>query len=254
MTKNTAKPPCSAEATWAEGWITLADVIQHGPLQVRAKLNPGALRRYREMTQAGKTPPPIKVGRAPDGRLYLVDGWHRIEAGALQLCEDFSSSGLKVLALVANMTADDIRWAAASANLGHGVPLRPAEYRMVFKAYVKAGRHRHSEGRFKTYREMGAELGKGHTTVYNWMKRDFPRTFAQIGGGENGNSGAEQPRAEVLTFAEEHRREALKAAERARQALQAMTAEGRWEVYKALQGALEEAARLGLREPAEEPF
>lgn len=70
------------EPAWREEWVALGDIVMHQPLQVRARLDVQAVKRYRAMTMAGRVPPPIRLGLR-GGVYYLVDGWHRIEADAL---------------------------------------------------------------------------------------------------------------------------------------------------------------------------
>jgi hypothetical protein len=257
MDKNNADAAhFSADAegpAWVAEAIKLADVIQHQELQVRRRLDPGAVKRYADWTRDGREPPPIKVGRV-DGRLYLVDGWHRVRAGALVHASGLDDDG-RVMALVAEMSERELRWQAAIANMGHGVPLRAAEYREVFRAFIKAGKHKLGRGKVMSYREMATEVGKGHTTVREWMRRDFPGLYRSIGGHDNGNRGAESPKGEVVTLAEEHWAAALAAAEALRQHVPGLDSpQARWEVLQALEGILAEVKRLGVQEPPRPEF
>ena len=206
--KEATRPTTSpqAEPMWVEEWVPLGSVIKHDPLQVRNRLDAGAVVRYRSMTEAGREPPPIKVGRV-GALLYLVDGWHRMEAGALRTSHSFAN-GAEVLALVADMSVDEVRWESAKANMGHGVPLRKSEMREVFKAFVKAKRHHMGKGKLMSYRDMGAELGMGHTTLRNWTRQDFPSLFAALGDGGQGNVHGDVPAAVIPTLEEEHASEA----------------------------------------------
>lgn len=76
------QPPAIAALQWREEWVRLDTIIQHSPLQVRNKLDNKAVRQYHDWTKAGREPPPIRLGLV-NGRVYLVDGWHRMAAGAL---------------------------------------------------------------------------------------------------------------------------------------------------------------------------
>ena len=75
MTKQADNQPSSAapEPDWQEEWVQLDAVTRHGPYQVRRKLDPEAVKRYRDRTEGGSVPPPIKVARI-DNVLYLIDG------------------------------------------------------------------------------------------------------------------------------------------------------------------------------------
>lgn len=160
---------------WTPELVPVAEIIRHQPYQVRAELDPGAVRRYRDAMRAGCEFPPIKLAKI-NGCYLLVDGWHRLEA---------YEGSLPIAALVAEMTPAAARWEAAKANLNHGLPLKAAERREVFRAYIRAKRHVGPRGRLKSYREIGAEIGGiAHTSLYRWMKADFPRLFSKMGGAE----------------------------------------------------------------------
>jgi hypothetical protein len=171
---------------WAEQYVPLAAIIKHRPFQIRKRLDAGAVRRYREMARAGRVAPPIKVGLIR-GAHYLLDGWHRMEAGAL------TTAGDDVLALVATMTDREARWIAADANTGHGVPLKASEMRGLLGAFIKAGQHKKAHGALMSYREMGEALGKPHTTIRNWVAKDFPKLFRSLQADGMGNPSPGMP-------------------------------------------------------------
>jgi hypothetical protein len=242
-----------AGPSWVEEYLPIAAIIKHGPLQVRSKLDAGAVSRYRSMAEAGKEAPPIKVGRVGD-KLYLVDGWHRMEAGAITTSGN-PWGAQEVLAHVADMSVDEVRWEAAKANMGHGVPLRTRELREVFKAFIKAKRHHLGKGKFMSYREMGAELGMGHTTLRNWTEREFPSLFRALGGGEHGNVRGDVPHVESLTMEQEHAIEAQAALGALVQHAKALgSPEVRWELLKGLEAAAEGLRAAGVSEPEPPPF
>lgn len=178
------------------------------------------------------------------GALFLVDGWHRLEAGALDIDEDLD--GPMALALVADLTESEIRWEAARANMGHGVPLKGREYREVFRAFIKAGKHRDSARQFLSYREMAPIVGKAHTTLRNWMQKDFPSVFAAMGGDEHGNHMGQPGTLEPRTLADELCHEAVKAAEAARLAMAGLSPQQRYRVAEGFKAALQEAERHGM--------
>lgn len=145
--------------------------------QMRAKLDAGAVKRYEGVYRSGKAMPPVKVAQV-DGVFILVDGWHRVAA-----LERLGQT--QVEAEVVDTSRDEALWMAAQANLEHGVPLKAKELREVFRAYVRSKRHVLPRGKFKSYRDIGAELGKPASTIYNWMSKDFPRVAAKMAGHEN---------------------------------------------------------------------
>lgn len=248
MSKSTTK--ASPEIAWVEDYVPLDDIIRHAPWQVRAKLDDKAITRYADMTRAGRIPPPIKVARI-GGKLYLVDGWHRMAAGALQ-CSKGLGPGYEVAVLVANLTEAEAMWEAARANMGHGVPLKSRDLHAVFKAFINAKNHVKPNGTMMSYREIAPEIGKPHTTIRSWMLRYFPATAAKMGGMENGNADAGSP--PLPDPVEEHKAEALEGLRNVTQRLDLLTPETRWEVLQELDAAREEAIRLGVKEPEPTEF
>ncbi len=163
-------------------------------LQVRAKTDPATVRRYANAMKAGAAFPPITVAEL-DGVLVLLDGFHRREAMASLSVRRSAAQ------LVTARTFEDARWKAAQANLQHGRPYSRSEVREAFRAYVGASQHRHGgrrRGTLKSYREMGADLGQPHTTLRNWMRRDFPTVFRALAdGGEGVRSLGDLPNADT---------------------------------------------------------
>jgi hypothetical protein len=250
--ENNQPSSVAPESGWSEESVLLKDIIQHGPLQVRHRLDKAAVKRYSDMTKAGSSPPPIKVGKVGD-KLYLVDGWHRLEAGAVEQGFGFDT----VMALVKEMTEDEVRWEAAKANLGHGVPLKTREYRNVFRAFIRAKQHHKGRGRFLSYREMAAALGVGvgHTTLRNWTLTDFPSLARALGGEQEGNQAATQPQVEGLTLEEEHILEAHKALEQlSKHATSFGSPTERWKLLAGLRATAAALESAGVEEPVPEQF
>lgn len=246
---NEANAPHSCappEPSWREEWLPLTDIIQHEPFQVRNKLDYGAISRYREMTAAEQEPPPIRVARVK-GALYLVDGWHRMEAGALQRSSDSFTE--TVLALVADMSEPQARWEAAKANMGHGVRLKTQEYRNVFHAFIHAKRHIKPGGKYMSYREIGKELGKPHRTIHEWTRKDFPGLFKKMGGGhQEAPGGLGDP--ERPSLEEQHREAACSALVILLQHADALEApEERGILVEALEGAAKKLRARGTVAP-----
>lgn len=155
--------------------MQIADIVIRGDWQVRTGIDGGTVRSYATAMRSGASFPPVVLARI-EGSLYLVDGWHRLGAAKLN-GED------AIAATVSDMSEAKAQVAAALANLKHGLPLKPREVRNVFKAYIQAEHHRRGRG-FKSYRDIADDLAGrvGHTTVRNWMERDFPDVFKAMGG------------------------------------------------------------------------
>lgn len=198
-------PESAVGHNWVEQYVPLDSIIKHRPFQIRKKLDAIAVRRYGEMTRAGKVAPPITVGLV-GGRHYLLDGWHRMAAGALTM------DGDDVLVLIAEMTDKQARWVAADANTGHGVPLKQSEMRGLMGAFIRSGQNKLVSGALMSYREMGEALGKPHTTIRNWVKRDFPRLFRKLGADRLGNLSPGMPPSAFISLDQERINQAHEAA------------------------------------------
>lgn len=173
------KAPVSAEPEHRT--IKITDLSRDPAFQVRSKMSDGTVKRYMAIFKSGKEMPAVQVA-VVNGVPVLVDGWHRV--AALERL-----GHLTVEAVVTQSSRQDARWMAAKANTEHGLPLKPAEHREVFRAYVQAKQHVRPQGRLKTYREMGTDLGRPHTTIRNWTKRHFPALYRRIGGNADESHG-----------------------------------------------------------------
>jgi len=164
--------------------VQVADLVLNDAYQVRNEVDQGAVRRYADAMRTGHEFPPITVAMV-NGAPVVVDGWHRTNAARL----------IGRPTLLANLIEADERelaWIGAEANSSHGVPLKRSEARNVFRAYVRAGRHRNSKGRIKSSREMAQDLRgmKSHATILEWMRQDFPSVYREMRRSE------EEPRFE----------------------------------------------------------
>jgi hypothetical protein len=161
--------------------LQLDDICTDRRFQMRHKLDPGTIHRYRQLYAAEaesgvKVLPPIKVVRIGEA-LQVTDGFHRVTAlRQLKVTE--------VDAIVLNISEEEAKWEAAKANLEHGLPLKSSELRNVFRVFVKAGHHKKGKCGMKSYRAIAADLGgyKPHNTIMRWMRADFPSIAAQIAG------------------------------------------------------------------------
>jgi hypothetical protein len=160
--------------------IRMRDVLIDDAIQPRLRISHDAIRRYKDRRTAtkgqGDEPfPPIIAAKLPDGRLVVVDGYHRYSAFE-ELNEDY------IKAKVIQCSFDNACWLAAKANLSHGVPLIRKDHPEVFKRYIRAGQHRKVDGSLQSYRELQAGLGniRNHTTLRKWMQKEFPAVFAEM--------------------------------------------------------------------------
>jgi len=155
------------------GRVQLDDLLMDRVYQVRGKLDKATVTRYADlMRNDGELPPVIVM--VVEGAPTLVDGWHRV-AAAREIGET------EVVAEITEGTENDLTWAAAQANLAHGLPLKRPELRNVLRAYVATGQHLSRGRRPKSAREIGREVGGvGHKTVLSWLKADHPQVHKAI--------------------------------------------------------------------------
>lgn len=156
--------------------ISLLQLTVSEDFQIRSKLDARTINRYANAIKSGRELPPVRVALV-DGVPILVDGFHRVAAQELL-------GATTVEAELVEATYQQAQWMAASANLEHGLPLKPKEIREVFRVFIRTGQHRKGKGKLKSYREIGRELGCAYTTIRNWMMSDFPRIFRQYAGSD----------------------------------------------------------------------
>ncbi|MDH4463120.1 MAG: ParB/RepB/Spo0J family partition protein [Acidovorax sp.] len=163
--------------------VPIADIIRRPGWQVRRGLTVSTIDRYAATYKAGGSMAPVTLARV-GGVLLLIDGAHRLEA--------LQQTGREVVEAVVNtMTETQAEWAAASANLEHGLPLKKAELREVFRHYIATGQHRIKRGRVKSLRDIAKELpGVGYVTVRSWLMKDHPELYRKsyAGSGAEGHS------------------------------------------------------------------
>lgn len=161
--------------------------------QARSALQDKQVNAYATAMKNGHKFPPVRLAWIDDKKsITVIDGWHRLNAAMLV--------GVNVIpAFVERMSYREAMGQAALANLSHGLPLRKTELRRVFKLFMKSGGNRKKNKQLMSYREISTALNGcvGHTTIANWMKKDFPRIASVMGGVEHGNSKAELPRVDV---------------------------------------------------------
>ncbi len=161
--------------------VKISQIVRYPDFQVRNSIKPANVKRYADLLKAGVKLAPVVLARC-DGMLLLVDGWHRL-AAMDQLEQSYTE------AMIVDCSKQRAQWLAAEANLKHGVQLKTSEYRNVFKAYVSTRQHIVGKSRIKSYRDIGIEIGKPHTTIRNWMLKDFPEIAKRMGAEEPVGSG-----------------------------------------------------------------
>lgn len=172
--------------------IEMQHITRDPRYQVRNQLDPKLVKQYAVAMSNGAEFPPIHLAQVGEA-LFIVDGWHRQAA-------QHSLGKREVCAKVTPMTEDEALRASALANAKHGKPLKSSERRNVFQNFIQGKGHVKANGRLMSYREISEALGGhvGHTTIFNWMKADFPSVFENMGVGvERGKGNGEPPPVDV---------------------------------------------------------
>lgn len=94
--------------------------------QARADVDHDALKEYAAAYTAGVSLPPPEVFQV-SGKLYLVDGFHRVPAAIT------AGVGFLRVAIVGQGTLDDAIWYATGANQAHGVRRSNADKRRAVR-------------------------------------------------------------------------------------------------------------------------
>ncbi|RDI60876.1 ParB N-terminal domain-containing protein [Microvirga subterranea] len=190
--------------------VDISQLVRDQAYQVRNKLDKVTIKRYAEVYRSGKTIDPVRVSLV-NGVLILVDGWHRV--AALELI------GIpRADAIITENTEAEALWIAAKANLEHGLALKAAEFRSVFRAYIRARQHIKGKNNYKSYREIGLDIGRRHTTIRNWMIKDFPKIARKMGGTDE-FKGKGEPE---WFSGSDHREPAIRGLDKVYQTFQAM--------------------------------
>lgn len=237
-------PEPSPERTPTEETVPLANIVTLPDMQPREKgLHLATVRRYKQAMDAGEVFPPILLARV-NGALILVDGWHRLEAmrarGQWETVAEIRD---------AESMAEARLW-GYEANRKHGLPLTNSELRQMFRVYLKAGRHRgRRRGQFKSYREMGEELGIPKSTLASWTRADAPSLARALAEGNpfggSGRGGAREAGLERRLAGEANR--ALDVAGVAIPGV--VDAQERWRLLEKVRGLVEVLEGSDLQRP-----
>jgi len=154
-------------------FVDLNDIYQDERFQVRRQLDEKTIQNYANAYKNEAILPPIVLARI-EGVLTLIEGWHRMAACA--------KAGIRTLeAQILDVKPDEAKWLAATSNIKNGLPLKKAEKKEVFKVYVETKRHYHPNGKLKSTRDMAKDLQiVDHTTIYRWLKSDYPEIAAKM--------------------------------------------------------------------------
>lgn len=176
------------------GIVRLDSLVMDPALQIRRSTSPATVAEYQHAMRTGVEFPPITVAAIDvldDLKGFrLIDGWHRV------LAAQKIGLGRMSAAILDESDPKRLRWLAAKANRSHGLRLGREDRRLVFRAYVQAGEHRHKDRgqRVKSAREMSRDLQGivSDRRIPAWMRQDFPKVYeAMQRGGLEANPGAD---------------------------------------------------------------
>ena len=152
--------------------------IDEPRFQSRNDISGEAVETYAQSYENGADMPPVDIALLDDGRLYLIDGFHRCRArmrmGAVW--------GFIDAVLHKNLSEADARFFSIKENMKNGLPLRSRRDReKAFAIYVETGRCRYPNGMLKSYREIAEELTfLGKDTAIRYMSSLFPEIARQL--------------------------------------------------------------------------
>jgi hypothetical protein len=168
--------------------MALSEIRRDAMYQVRDRLVPDNIKRLRTAYELDKKVAPILIAFVDGEDLpFVIDGHHRYAA-----LEGLEAETVEAVAVATSKR--EARWRAAEANLTHGQRLSTRELRGVFQAYISTRQHVLPNGASQSYLEIGRAIGVRKSTVYNWMKKDFPK-LARAMGREDIPSGPGELRA-----------------------------------------------------------
>ena len=216
--------------------LRIGQIARDRAFQMRKKVDAGTVQRYAGVYRSGKEMPPVDVA-VVEGVHILVDGWHRVAA-----LERLGRTSVEAKVIDASSRAAAVLL-GVQANLAHGVPLKRAEVRTAFRAFVRAKGHVLPRGKLMSYAELAKYFGKSKGTMHTWMRRDFKRVAAAMGseGNFKGTGGLiERLRTSPRKAA------AMAGLEALRRAFQASSdANERGDILEAARAAVEEMAGSG---------
>jgi hypothetical protein len=122
------------------------------------------VRVLEQALQAREYLPPIKVAKVGKA-LYVVDGYHRLEASNGAGCSS-------IMAEVATMSLSAAKDFALLANTRHGKNLKTADKALIFDTYVEREKHLDARGNVKPSRVIEVEINRvySHETIRKRLK------------------------------------------------------------------------------------
>ena len=239
--KNTPGHLDARKVPEGEREVLISTITQDPDFQARGKLNAGAIRQIATRIRLQQVVEPVKIIRV-DGVAFLADGWHRTRA--------HTDAGREAIrAVIQNGTTNDLRTAAATANVQHGTPLTTPDKLRAFQLYVKGRGHRKPGGECKSSREIAADLGGiySHVTVLEKMRQHHPKIYARMTRGAGGEKIPDRSDP-LLNTSRQRARAVQQALENAREEMRGVgpsDLESRWQIREQLNQLLKQVQNVG---------
>jgi ParB-like chromosome segregation protein Spo0J len=167
--------PAAILASAEQRSMALSDLLVDSDISCRAKIHDSRVRLMVEALRTGGDLAPL-VAAVIDDTVTLIDGHHRYWA---LLAADIART--EVLVLTGVTKREEARWIAFWLHWRAALPLTRAERRAGLSAYIEAGHHHATRfGRLKTYRDISADLGIPRSTLWHWLREDFPAIAARM--------------------------------------------------------------------------
>ncbi len=146
--------------------------------QSRSDISGDAVETYAQCYENGADMPPVDVARLADGRLYLIDGFHRFWAKKRM----GAGQGFIDAVLHKNISEADARFFSIRQNMRNGLPLQSRrDKEKAFAIYVETGHYRYPNGMLKSYREIAEELSFiSKDSARRYMNSLFPEIAKQL--------------------------------------------------------------------------
>jgi hypothetical protein len=141
--------------------------------QIREGLKENTVRKYQRHYQVGTAMPPVRIAQIGKS-LYLIDGFHRLEAQRRNGAEEVAATIEPI------ETREEAAWLGGKVNSEHGLPLNKRERHRLFRLYLSQERY-YLNGQPKTprsmksYRAIGREFGITDKTARALILKYHPK-------------------------------------------------------------------------------
>lgn len=161
--------------------VPIEEIEMDHRCQARAEVSHDAVTDYAEAYRSGATLPPPEVFLV-SGKLYLVDGYHRVPA-AIQ-----AGVGFLRVVIVGEGTMDDAIWYATGVNQGHGVRRSNADKRRAVWMALES-----PIGQEQSNRVIAEHCGVSHVLVSGVRKEWEARQVATVTTCDSDGIQVEEP-------------------------------------------------------------